>query len=335
MRTTSHPSVSNRRRQILLAGAALAGGAALPATALAQAAKPTTLVVGYPAGGGTDALARLLGQRMAAARSGLTVVVENRAGASGTIANTFVAKAVADGSTLLVAPVTIITAPHVMAKDAQGATNVLTDLVPVAQLTDGTIALVVHSSVNAKTAKELVAYLKQQPPGSYGSSGSGTPMHIAGELFKKSSGVDIAHVPYKGSGPSMADLAGGHIKVVFADVATATPFVQAGQARILGVVHKTRSAILPDIPTLTEQGVPGVEIPTWFGVFAPKGTPPAVVDALNRDINQAMSAPEVRQRLQGLGESVVAKPPKQFADLVKTDFDFYGGVVTEFGIKVE
>lgn len=222
-------------------------------------AKPITLVVGNVSGGGTDVITRILAERL---QSHLQkpVVVENKPGASGTLAAALVARAPTDGHTLLVTPITLVTTPHVLAKAGAAPVDVLTDLAPVVQLTKGTLLLVANPARGIKDAKALVGVARQRPDLSYGTPGSGSPMHIAGEAFKKAAGVPLTHVPYKGVAPALADLLGDHVTVVFSDLASANVYLQSGKLVAIGVTQAQRSPLLADVPTLTEQGFPGVEL---------------------------------------------------------------------------
>ncbi|MGE4339349.1 MAG: Bug family tripartite tricarboxylate transporter substrate binding protein [Pigmentiphaga sp.] len=293
-----------------------------------------SLVVGFPAGGGTDALARTLADKLTA-RTGANVIVENRVGASGTIAANYVSKAAPDGSILLVSPVTLLTAPHTMDPNSRGIEDVTKELVPVAQITEGTLVLAVNSNTGIKNIQELVTYLKANPGTAYGTAGNGTPMHIAGELFKNSANVDISHVPYKGSAPMVTDLVAGHIKMGFVDISTARPFLESGRIAAIGALHKERSKMLPDVPTISEQGVPGVELTTWFGVFAPNHTPQSVANKLNREIVAALDSPDVVEKFRNLGEVLVDEDAGSFRKTVLQDYQRYGDIVKQFNIKAQ
>lgn len=202
---------------------------------------------------------------------------------------------------IAVAPNPIVIAPHVMPRQAKA--DVLETLAPVIQLTRGTLILVANPMLGVKDARELTALAHKRPGLTYGTAGVGTPMHIAGELYNRSARVGIVHVSYKGTGPALVDLLGGHVSMAFSSLASVSPYLQSGQLVPIGVIQKERSPLLPNVPTLTEQGVPGVELTTWFGVFAPSKTPPAVLEKLNREINTALAAPEMRKRFETEGEA--------------------------------
>ena len=308
--------------------------AILPAIAAAQAwpERPIKVVVGFNAGAGTDALARALADKLAS-RVGQPVVVENKPGASGMLAANFVGNAPADGHTLLVTPVTAVITPHV--SPSSGNVDVLTDLVPVSQLTSGTLLLVASADSGARNAKELTALAKKEPRSTYGTAGNGTPMHIAGKLYEVAAGIELTHVPYKGTAPALTDLMGGHVKMAFSSLAAVRPYLESGKLVPIGVIQKTRSPLLPEVPTMTEQGVPGIELTTWFGLFASKGTPEAVVSKINHEVNAILAMPEIKKLYQAMGEEPTGGTPAEFAKLVRSDYDFYGKVIRDLGIAQE
>lgn len=334
LRETPRSRVDSLYRVGLMAAMFLGLAGAAGAQDWPAGTKPITLVVGNVSGGGTDVITRILAERL---QSHLQkpVVVENKPGASGTLAAALVARAPVDGHTLLVTPITLVTTPHVLAKAGAAPVDVLTDLAPVVQLTNGTLLLVANPALGIKDAKTLVAFARQKPNLSYGTPGSGSPMHIAGEAFKKAAGVPLTHVPYKGVAPALADLLGDHVTVVFSDLASANAYLQSGKLVAIGVTQAQRSPLLADVPTLTEQGFPGVELTTWFGVFAPAGTPATTLEKINREINQVVAMPEVQRKFQALGEVSVGGTTRAFAERVKTDYEQFGKTVREFGIKAE
>ena len=325
-------------KRICRAGIVVAAFLSLADIAKAQdwptSARPITLVVGNVAGGGTDVITRILAERL---QSHLQkpVLVDNKPGASGTLAAALVARAAVDGHTLLVTPLTLVTTPHVLSKAGSAPIDVLADLAPVVQLTKGTLLLVAHPGRDMKDAKGLALMARQQPGLSYGTPGSGSPMHIAGELFKKAAGVTLTHVPYKGVAPALTDLLGGHVTAVFSDLASANSYLQTGKLVAIGVTQAERSTLLPGVPTLTEQGFAGVELATWFGVFAPAGTPVAIVEKINREINLVVAMPEIQRKFQALGEVAVGGTSRAFTERVKADYEQFGKTVREFGIKAQ
>ncbi|MBL0419664.1 tripartite tricarboxylate transporter substrate binding protein [Ramlibacter sp. AW1] len=322
-----------RSRKLLTAAALLASCA----TVFAQAwpTRPVTIVVGYPAGAGTDIIARTVAEKLAP-RLGQPVVVENRVGASGVVGVSTVARAPADGHMVLVAPNTVYIAPHVLSKGtAAEQAAMVKDLVPVVQLSTGTMVMVATPSLGVKNAQELAAKARQQPGITYASPGSGSPMHIAGELFKRAAKVDMNHVPYKGSAPAMTDLIGGHVQTLFGVLGSVEPHIQSGKMVPLAVVQKERSPLAPQVPSMAELGFPNVETKTWYGVLAPKGTPAPVLDRLNREINAVLDMPDVRDRIRGMREAPVGGSADAFREVTQREFDTYGRIVKEFGIAAD
>ncbi|MBX6317163.1 tripartite tricarboxylate transporter substrate binding protein [Pigmentiphaga sp.] len=317
---------------------ALGGLSASASVVHAQSAdfpsKPITIVVGYPAGGGPDIGARMLGEKLAA-RMGQPVIVENRPGVSGMIGASSVARAPADGYTLLFAPNTFLIAPHVLPKGTNVRLDVLEDFTPVVAPSKGAMVLVAHPSLGVRNAKELVALLKKQPGLAYATPGSGSPMHIAGELFKKSAGVDMLHVPYKGVAPAIADVLGGHVKITYASIGVVAQHVAAGRLVALGMAEKERSPLMPELPTLAEQGYPNTATGAWYGVFAPKGTPPAVVEKLNSEFNAALRLPDVAAKLKQQWEVPLGGSPEDLARMARAEYDNYGKIVKEFNISAD
>ena len=295
--------------------------------------KPIRLIVPAAPGGGADFVARILGQKLGEAL-GQTVVVDNRAGASGTIAADNTAKASPDGHTLLIGQSTsIVIAPHMYAKLGY---DTLRDLVPITLVAQLPNIRVVHPSVKALSVKELIALAKARPDLlNYSSSGNGAPSHLAGEMFKSAAGVGMVHVPYKGAGPAVDDLLAGQIQLMFAPIVAVLPQVKAGRLRALAVTSSARSAAAPEVPTLAESGLPGYEISSWFGLFAPAGTPPAVVDRLYRESAKALQSADVRERFAQEGAEPVGSTPAEFGGYVKSEFAKYGRIVKGIGIKAE
>ncbi|WAI83345.1 MULTISPECIES: Bug family tripartite tricarboxylate transporter substrate binding protein [Achromobacter] len=291
-------------------------------------ARPITLVVPFPPGGPTDAMARRLAEKL---REPLkqNVIVENRSGAGGNIGSEYVAGAKPDGYTILFGtsgPLAI----NVSLYKNQGY-NPETSFAPIIRLGHLPNILVVNPSVPVKNVQELIAYAKQNPTKlSYASSGNGASSHLAGILFNKMAGTDIMHIPYKGTGPALNDLLGGQVSMSFTDILTALPHVKAGKLRAIGLASAQRSDALPDLPTLSEQGLKGYDVSVFFGIVAPKGTPADVVDTLNRAFKTALSDPAVEQALrsqgivaakdqtpQGLANFIAAEVPK-WRELIKS-----------------
>lgn len=286
-------------RRLTLAAALLAATFALPAAAQADFPnKPIRLVVPYAAGGIADLLGRLVAEKLGATYK-QSIVVENRPGAGGHVGGELVAKAPADGYTLVLA-----TIAH------NGASSMYkglkydpaTDLVPVALIAESAGVLIVNPSVPAKTVPEFLALARAQPGKlNYASAGNGSALHMAAELFKHLSGTDLVHVPYKGSAPAMADLLGGQVQLMFENIATAHPHIKSGKVRALGVTSRARNPSLPDVPTIADSGVPGYASEPWYTVSAPRGVPAEVMSKLNADINAALKSPDLAQRWESLG----------------------------------
>ncbi|VCU71139.1 Tripartite tricarboxylate transporter family receptor [Pigmentiphaga humi] len=310
--------------------------AALAAPAQAQdfPSRPITIIVGYPPGGGPDIGARMLGEKLAA-RLHQPVIVENRAGVSGMIGAGAVARAPADGYTLLFAPNTFLIAPHVLPKGTNINLDVLHDFAPVIAPSKGAMIMVAHPSLGVHNAKELVALLKKQPGLAYATPGSGSPMHIAGELFKKSADVNMLHVPYKGVAPALADVVGGHVKITYAAIGVVAPHIAAGRLVALGAAEKERSPLMPELPTLAEQGFPNTATGAWYGVFAPKGTPAAVVDKLNKEFNAALQMPDTVAKLKNQWEVPLGGSPEDLARMAKAEYEDYGKIIKAFNISAD
>ncbi len=319
-----------------LAAALLAFSLGAQAQAPAQAwpSRGVTLVVPFPPGGGPDAFARITTEKLAA-KLGQTMVVDNRPGVGGLAGASFVAKST-DGHTFLVAPNTIAIAPHILPKGAGGGIDVMKDLVPVITPAATPMMLVVNPSLGVKTVAELVAAAKAKPGIPYASAGNGSPMHIAGELFRKAAGVDLQHIPYKGVAPSVADTLGGQIQVLFVAMGGGiAQHLRSGKLQVIAVTEKRRSPLLPGIPTMGELGFKGVETDAWYGVFAPAGTPPAVVARMNQEINAMLALPDVRERMNTAGMDVRGGTAEAFAAEMREDHARYGRIVQEFGIKAD
>jgi tripartite-type tricarboxylate transporter receptor subunit TctC len=306
-------ALSNRRSVITLAAAAvaLATSLTLPLSAAAQAtqsafpSRNVTLVVPFPPGGGPDLAARAIGEKLAA-RLGKPVVVDNKPGAGALIGAGFVAKSPADGHTLLFTPNTVVISPHVLPAGAGGGISVARDLVPVIAPATTPLVLVAHPSLGANRLQEALDAARKSPGLPYGSAGNGSPMHFAGEMMKRAASVDLLHVPYKGVAPS-----------------------------INAVTEAKRSDLLPDVPTATEQGVKGVEVNAWYGVFAPLSTPQAIIDQLNTEINAVIAMPDVRTRLSTAGIEPLGGAASVLAGFVKADNERYSTLARELKISAD
>jgi tripartite-type tricarboxylate transporter receptor subunit TctC len=323
------------RRQALIriVTAAVTFVALLPTAATPQAALPrnVTLVVPYSTGTGIDILARTLGPHLAT-RWRNAVVVDNKPGASSSIGTEFVARAPGDGSTLLVTATSFVTNA---ALNKSVPYDPVKGFAPIAVLGTGTLALLVSADTPAKSLRDFVALAKSKPGAlNYASSGNGTPQHLAMELMKLELGLDIVHVPYKGSGGAMGDLAGGHVTAMIAPVHTAVPYVHSGKVRMLAVMNDERVPTAPSVPTFKEEGFP-LQVDVWYAMFAPASTPPALVAKLNADVNAVLQMPEVRENLAKQGLQPVGGPPEKLAALVRDEQVRWPRVVSAANIKAD
>ncbi len=323
-----------RTLKTLLFAAGMILGALPASDAIAQAYPNRTIkiVVPYPPGASTDAVARTVAQKLSEV-FGLPVIVENRAGASGNIGSDFVAKSAPDGYTLL------------MGTDATHATNVhvakhppfdpVRDFTPITIAVGNVIALAVHPAFPATTIAEMIEHAKRNPGKlAYGSSGSGSPHHLAGELLRQLTGIDIVHIPYKGGGVAVTDLMGGQIPMMFASLAAVVQHAKAGKVRLLGVVESSRFTGLPDVPTIGET-VRGFELASWLGFFGPAGVPAPIVARINGEIVKALHAPEVRAKLEPLGMSIMAMTSDASLAMVKAEMEKRGRLIKAAGIQPE
>ena len=294
-------------------------------------AKPIRFVVGFPAGGSTDVMARVVGAAMAKSL-GQPVVVDNRPGASGNIAASETIKSAPDGYTFMVAPISVQTANPFLFKPAL---NPERDLRPVASLGYAQLYLVAKKDLRAKSATELVAMAKAAPGKlSYGSGGAGTQMHLVGELFKQQANVDVVHVPYKGAAPALQDVLAGQIDYYF-DPASGISHIREGRARLLAVTGSKRSPFFPDAPTLAELGIKGVELGNWFGVFAPASTPTEITVRLEREIVKAIAQPEVKQRFADLGTEPVVQDEVAFRKTIAAETKVLSTLIRERNLVVD
>ena len=312
------------------------GAAALPAvsrvaTAQSYPSRPVRLVVGFAAGSTTDILARLMGQWLSE-RLGQQFIIENRPGAGGNIATEAVVRAPPDGYTLL----------YVTTANASNATlydklnfNFIHDIAPVAAIISFPYIMVVNPSVPAKTLPEFITHAKANPGKiNMASAGIGSGNHVAGELFKMMTGVNLVHVPYRGAGPALVDLLGGQVQVMFASMSSSIEYVRAGKLRALAVTTATRSPVLPDIPTVAEF-VPGYEFSFWTGIGAPRNTPAEIVDKLNTEINAALADPKIKARLAEWGATALPGSAADFGKLIAAETEKWGKVVKFAGVKAD
>lgn len=317
--------------RILLAVAAASLAALVDAQPTSYPSRPVRVVVAFPAGGATDTIARLVGQRLSESWR-QPVLVDNRAGATGAVGSEHVAKSPGDGYTLLMGTAsTHSVAPAVNPKLPYR----LSDFAPVSLVATFPNMLVVHPSVPARTVSELIALLKANPGKlNFGSSGIASSVHLGGELFKMMTGTDMVHVPYKGSAPALNDLLAGQIQLMFDNMTTVWPHAQSGRLRALGVAGLERSPAAPDVPAIAET-LPGFEANSWVGFFTPAGTPPDIVRAIAAETRKAVSVPEVSQKLRELGAQPVGGTPEEFAAFVRRDTERWRKVAAAANVKPE
>jgi tripartite-type tricarboxylate transporter receptor subunit TctC len=294
--------------------------------------RPIRLVVASSPGGGSDILARSLGQKLTD-DLGQQIVVDNRGGASGVIGTDIVAKALPDGYTLLIIQPSLTINPSMIKKLPYDAVR---DFAPISLVVDAAQILSAHPSVPAKDAKELIALAKAQPGKLiFGSPGIGTSPHLTAELFKLTAGVQIPQVLFKGSGPAFVSLMSGEVSASFSTVLSALPHVKNGKIRALGVTTRKRAAVLPDVPTIAESALPGFESSQWFGILAPARTPRAIVDKVNAAVSRALELPDVKQRMADVGFEIVGGSPDDFAKLIREEIPKWNRTVKEAAIRGE
>ena len=303
------------------------------ASAQSFPAKPVTIVVPFPAGGALDTVARAIAEHMRA-DLGQPVVVDNRAGAGGTVGSGLVARATPDGHTILLGSV----ATHAIAAGLYPklAYDALADFAPITQLTSSPLVLTASPQLKVASVAELVAAAKAQPGRvNYASTGNGTALHIAGEAFRAAAGMDVVHVPYKGGAQATTALLAGEVGYIIANPQLVMSHIQAGKLRALAVTGSQRLEAMPSVPTLKEAGVAGVEVTTWFGLWAPKGTPAAIVERLNVAARKALAVPEVRKQLEAQGDAPVGSSVADFTAFVRAEHRYWVGFVQASGIKLE
>lgn len=293
---------------------------------------PVRIIVPFQAGGLTDILARSIAQH-ASQRLGQQFIVENKPGASGNIGADFVAKSKPDGYTLLMGSIgTNAVNVHLFSRMPY---DTLKDFAPIGLVASGTLMLVANPAVPVTDMKSLLAYARAHPGKlTYASGGAGASQHLAGELLKTTAKVDIRHIPYKGVAQGVTDVVAGQVDMTF-DLATVAPHIRAGKLRPIAVANGKRSAAFPGVPTIAEAGVPGYEASAWYGLFAPAGTPPAVISKLNAEMVSALADPALRQRLDALGAEPSGSSPEELARFVRSEYDKWGRVVQEAGIRLD
>ena len=320
-------------RRVWLASVLLSlGWLSSGAQAQSYPSRPIRLVVPYPAGGPTDLLARIVATRLGD-KLGQPVIIDNKSGASGMVGAEAVARAAPDGYTLLANASIHVINPSLYAKPRYDA---IADFAPVSNLADVPLVLALNAKVPARSVKELAALAKSaNPPLAFASAGNATSQHLSGEAFKIAAGVDMLHVPYKGSAPALTDLIGGQVQLMFDSLPSSMPFIKAGTIRPLAVTTARRSTALPDVPTVAESGFPGFSISTWYGVWAPAATPPAIVQRLSQEIAADVRLPEVREQFAGMGAEPVGNTPEEFAAFTKTELAKWARIVKQSGAKVD
>jgi tripartite-type tricarboxylate transporter receptor subunit TctC len=321
-----------RTRRTLLLGTLLAIASCGSVAAQSYPTHPIRWLIGFPPGGPTDILVRLMGEWLQS-RLGQPVVVENRPGAASNIATEALVNAAPDGYTI--GSVTSANAINATVNRHTLTFDFLKSLAPVAGMSQGPSVLVVNPAVPAQTLPELIAYAKANPGKiNFGSPGVGSTGHLAGELFKAMAGVDLVHVPYRGAAPAMTDLIGGQIQVLFDSMVSVLPHVRSGRVRALGVTSATRSALLPDLPAIAET-VPGYESVIWFGVGVPRGTPPEVIALLNREINAGLDSGPMKAKLAELGTTPMVVTPDAFWQFARNETEKWEKVIQRAGIKID
>ncbi len=327
----------NSLRNVLvrvLATILLTTGLLAPDLVLAQAYpnKAIRVIIPFPPGGGTDVIGRVVAQKLSE-RWGQTAMVENRPGASGSIGSDLVAKAAPDGYTLLL-------------QGTQHAINLnlyeqlpydtVKDFTPIAFIAVAPFLLSVHNSVPVKNVPELLAYIKAQPNGlDYGSSGPGGGAHLAGEILKTATGLKLTHIPYKGGAPAMTDLLGGQIPMLFDPIPSTLKHVSSGRIKVLAISSAKRSPLLPDLPTVSESGVPGFDVVSWFGLYGPAKMPQALVLKINADVNTVLQLPEVKQKFAEMGTDAIAMTPEEFSAYLNVEIKKFAQAIKESGAKPE
>ena len=295
--------------------------------------RPLRMIVPFPPGGGTDIMARMVGQRLTDA-FGVQVVVDNRGGAGGIIGTELAARATADGHTLMIGSVSTICINASLHKKLPFDPE--KDLAPISLVAMTPSLLVVANNVAAKSVKELIALAKAKPGQlHYASPGSGSSAHLGGELLKQAAGIDIQHVPYKGTGPAVTDVVSGQVAMFITNMPSVLPMVKANRLRALAVTSLQRSALLPDLPTVAESAIPGFEVIVWYGVFAPAATPKPILSRLNQEIRKLSGMQDVKDRLAVQGAEVMTSTQEELAKRVRDDLAKWGKIVRASGARVD
>ncbi len=319
---------------LLASGIALVASTSGAAFAQTYPARQITVVVAYPPGGDTDAIARLFADKLSQ-RLKQTVVVENKPGAGGTLGNAYVSRALPDGYTLLFTPNPFTTAPMVLKLPASTSYDVLNGFEPIIKTAVQPLVLVANANAGFKTIPEMIAVAKSGKPVSYASPGAGSPMHVAAEWLNRSANVKIAHIPYRGVGPSVTDVVAGHVPTAWVTIGAVSQYISAGRLVPLAISDAQRSPLAPNVPTLVELGYKDVVVGAWNGFFAPKGTPLDVVRLLNSNLNDILKTPEVVEKLAGFGALPVGGSPDILGKTNASDFEVMGKTIRELGITAD
>ena len=292
--------------------------------------KPIKMITPYPPGGPTDVLARAVSPKLAE-KLGQPIVIDNRPGASGMIGADMVAKAPGDGYTLLANASIHVINPSLYKNPTYDA---IKDFAPVGLIAEVPLVLVVNPKLGVKTVKDLIAKAREKPL-NFASSGNGSAPHLAGEGFKLATKTDILHIPYKGSGPAITDLMGGQVDFMFDSLPSSMPYIKSGRLVAVAVTTKKRAAALPDVPTVAESGVPGFDVSTWYGIWAPASTPPAIVKKISTELAAVVRMPEVHARLADLGAEAVGNTPEEFTAFNRSELAKWAKIVKDSGAKVD
>ena len=315
-----------------MAIALLTAGTAVVVNAQTYPTKPIRFIVGFPPGGATEFIARLIGQKLTQSM-GQQVIIDNRPGAAGNLGIELAARAAPDGYTLLLVAPNITISPSLYKKLGY---DTVKDFAPIARVAAVPMVIVTPGNLPVATLKDFIALAKSKPGGlNYASSGVGTSLHLAAELFKLQAGVNLVHVAYKGSSLAMNDVISGQVHALFIGIPAPAPHIKTGRLRGLAVIAPQRSSTLPDVPTAAEAGMPHLDVTTWYGVFAPAGTPRAIVSKLNHEINQAMQAADVKEKLATQSTDAIVGSPEEFSAYVKKEITKWAEVVRKAGIQPE
>ena len=316
---------------LMLKIAAVLLALSVPAAAQDYPTKPIRLIIPFPPGGSNDVVGRMIALQLGE-RLGRQVIVDNRGGAGGIIGTEAASKAAPDGYTLLIISIAHAVSPWLYKLQY----DPIKSFVPVSILASGPNVLVVHPSLGVHSVTELIALAKEKPGQlNYASAGIGSFQHLGGELFKLTAGIDMVHVPYKGGGPAMTDVLGGYTKIMFSSMVQTTPFVLNGQLRALGTSGARRNPALPDVPTIAEAGLPGYEATNWWGVVAPAGTPPEIVEKLHTEIAAVQESPKTKEQFAAQGADIVQMTSAEFGSFIEKEINKWERVVKEGGIKAE